>query len=249
LTERIGKLVKKVLGDLAALPEERMRLELLGRALADLEATDVARFIDAVYRSPSGSSLKVRAALVNPEWLMDSLGPVKYRATYMAALGLGLARVSRLFTDLPPHRRGVAGYDKEEEVRMEHTSLGERRTLSKTNVKDTLDRLLSDPDPVVIGNLLNNPRITEKEVLKFASKRPASPEILKLLAVHKKWSRRYSVRRAIAFNPYSPPRTAIALLEFLLAQDLRSMSTDKTLHPQVRLSAKEALEERTGDGG
>lgn len=246
MVEELEELVKKVLSDLSALPEEKMRLKLLARTLARLEPDEIARFIDLLYRTGpgSGSAARARNVLINPEGLKSTLGVEKYRRTYMAAIRLGLTRVSRLFTDLPPHKTGLAGYDKEEEVKMERITLGERRTLSKTHVKDNLDRLLSDPDPIVIGNILNNPRITEKEVLKIASKRPGSPEILKLLAGHRKWSKRYSVKRAIASNPYSPPRISIALLESLLAQDLRAIAGDDTLHPQVKLSAKEALDER-----
>ncbi len=126
---------------------------------------------------------------------------------------------------------------------MESITLGERRSLSKRGVKESIDRLLSDPDPVVIGNILNNPRTTEREAVKIASKRPGSTEILKLLASHAKWSKRYAVRKALALNPYSPPRIVIALLEFLMAQDLRLVATDGSLHEQVRRGAEELLNE------
>jgi hypothetical protein len=104
----------------------------------------------------------------------------------------------------------VHGYDKEEEARMELLTLGERRSRSKSNVKDSIDRLLSDPDPIVITNILNNPRVTEREVLKVASKRPNSPGILKLVATHRVWSKRYAVKKAVASNPYSSPRVDCA---------------------------------------
>lgn len=127
---------------------------------------------------------------------------------------------------------------------MELISLGERRALSKRPVKEVIDRLLSDPDLMVIGNILNNPRTTEKEVLKVASKRPNSPAILKLVAGHRKWSKRYDVMKAIALNPYTPPRVSVALLEGLMTQDLRAIADDKTLHPQVKEAAKDIVKER-----
>ena len=127
---------------------------------------------------------------------------------------------------------------------MESTTLGERRSLSKLNLKDTIDRLLSDPDPMVIANILNNPRATEREILKIASKRPASPKILKLVATHRVWSKRYKIKLAIASNPYSPPRLSIALLDLLLTQDLSTIAADANIHPQVKLSAKDIIRER-----
>lgn len=248
--KELSELIEKVLNDVSALPEERMRLDLLGKRLKPLAPELIARFFDAVYGMEHGDrrSRAVRSLLVDHEGLKTALGESLHALVYHASIELGLDKVSRLFTDLPPHKKGVRGYDKEEEARMEFLTLGERRTLSKKNVKDTIDRLLSDPDPVVITNILSNPRTTEREVLKIASKRPNSPEILKLLAVHKVWSKRYPVKKAIVLNPYSPPRVSIALLEMLMVQDLKAVMGDKTVHPQVRLSAKDLMKQREGSG-
>ncbi|MBI5237822.1 MAG: hypothetical protein HY887_05300 [Deltaproteobacteria bacterium] len=229
---------------LAALPEDSMRQGSLGRRLLPLSPEDTAYFLDALYKNEHPHARKARRMLIDPDGLKKALGPQRCREVYLASLRLGMLKVSRLFTDLRPLRTGLAGYDKEEEARMEMITLGQRRALSKSAVKDTLDRLLSDPDPIVIGNILENPRITEQEVLKIASKRPNSPRILKLLACHRRWSKRYNVLKAIALNPYTQPRISIALLEELLTQDLRLVSTDNTVHPQVRHVAKEIISHR-----
>lgn len=169
--------VGKVLKDLAALPEEAMRLALLGRRLNGLSAEDAALFIDSLYKKGPEDRLS-RAALtvlVDPEGIKRILGDDKYARIYLASVELDLKKVSRLFTDLPPHKKGPAGDESEEDAKMEFITLGERRAMAKGLKKDSLVRLLSDPDPLVIGNLLNNPRITEKEVVRIASKRPAFP--------------------------------------------------------------------------
>lgn len=243
--------VGKVLRDLAALPEEAMRLSLLGRRLAALSAPDAALFIDSLYKKgpedrPSRAALSV---LVDPEGIKKILGEEKYARIYLASVEMNLTKVSRLFTDLPPHKKGLSGYESEEDAKMEFITLGERRAMAKGLRKDSLLRLLSDPDPMVIGNLLNNPRITEKEVLRIASKRPASPRILRIIAGHRVWSKRYAVTKAIVLNPYTPPRISLALLEGLLTQDLEFIAKDGSLHPQVRLGAKELLEERRSRDG
>lgn len=247
--EDTDELVESILIGIGAFPEHKMRLEFLSKRLSGLDPDRTALVLDGLLkkdpRHPPAS--RARAMLVDPVGVKEALGDERCRKVYLASLGLGLRRISRLFTDLPPHKKGVAGYDHEEEVRMEHLTLGERRALSKTNLKDNLDRLLSDPDPVVIGNILDNPRITEREVLKIASKRPGSPEILRLVGAHRVWSRRYAVQKAVVLNPYSPPRIAIALLEFLRTPDLAAVAVDATLHPQVRMAAGEIVEER-GEG-
>ena len=236
-----SELADAIIHDIAALPEDSMRQGSLGRRLASLSPEDTAYFLDALYKKAHTPARKARSALIDPEGLKKALGPQKCREVYLACLRLGMLKVSRLFTDLRPLRTGLAGYDKEEEAKMEFITLGQRRALSKSGVKDILDRLLSDPDPMVIGNILNNPRITEREVLKIASKRPNSPRLLKLLACHRRWSKRYNVLKAIALNPYTQPRISIALLEELLMQDVRLVSTDNTVHPQVRHAARKIL--------
>ncbi len=242
----LEEFVEKLLSDLSALPEEKMRLDLLGKRLSHLIPENSARAIDLIYRKgqEAGDAKKATALLVNPEGLKSALGSERYRLIYLASIELGLKKVSRLFTDLPPHKKGLSGYETEEEAPMELLSLGERRALSKRPVKEVIDRLLSDPDLMVIGNILNNPRTTEKEVLKVASKRPNSPAILKLVAGHRKWSKRYDVMKAIALNPFTPPRVSVALLEGLMTQDLRAIADDKTLHPQVKEAAKDIVKER-----
>lgn len=244
--EDLDLFVERLMADAAALPEDGMRVALLKKRLSTLRAGEVVLFFEAFFRrKPHEKGVrKVFSALVDPENLKMMLGREKYREAREEAEKRGGRRLVRLFTEPLPRETGVAGYDKEEEIKMELITLGERRSLAKGHVKDTLERLLSDPDPVVITNVLNNPRITEKEVLKIASKRPNSPRILKLLALHRTWSKRYNVIKAVIMNPYSPPRVAVTLLGFLLTQDLLAISGDKTLHSEVRDAASETLEER-----
>lgn len=119
--------------------------------------------------------------------------------------------------------------------------MGEKRSLAKGIKKDTLDRLLYDPDPHVIRNLLNNPRITEMDVIKIASKRPNSGEVLTEVFNNKKWAEIYSIKRALVKNPYTPTGLSLGLLHFMLIQDLKEISRDGTIHPAIRKAAEDLL--------
>lgn len=247
--EDLEVFVLETIDDVSALAEDRMRLEFLGRRLKGLQAEDIANFFDVFYRIKGRPTAvaKINAALVDHERLKEIIGQEKYGGVLIAAMRRKMRKVSRLFSDLPPHKKGVAGYAAEEEIKMEHVSLGQRRSLSKRNIKDTIDRLLSDPDPMVITNILNNPRTTETEAVKIASKRPNSPAILKTLVMHRKWAKRYNVLKAVAMNPYAPPRLAMALLEAMLAQDLKQIMDSSTVHPQVRMSAGDIFRHKKGE--
>lgn len=239
--------VKKLAKDISSLPEHDMRVQLLGVRLADMKPEDAANALNAFYDRAVHHLIefrKAKALMADPKEVMAVIGEEKSRLIYLASLELGLKRVSRFFTDLSPHKKGYSGYDTEEDGKMELITLGERRAMSKGWVKDKLDRLLSDPDPIVIANILNNPRITEKEIVKIASKRPNSPKILMLISTHKKWGTRYTIKKALVQNPYTPPRISLGLLEFLFTQDLKQVAKDDNLHPQVRMAATERLEEK-----
>lgn len=248
----IEAIATKLLSAVCALPEEQMRLALLCRTLASLPPEKSALLLDALYSRPThdAQAAQVRSLMVDDDAVHGHLGDAAYNSIYLAALRGGLTLVSRLFAGLDAHLVGMGGYEAEEFIKMEHLTLGERRSLSKSPLKTTLDMLLNDPDPVVVGNLLNNPRITEREVLKIASKRPNSAPILKLVALNRKWSKRYAVSRALTLNPYTPTRVSIALLEKMLGTDLSAISEDATLHPELREAANELFlkRNRTGKG-
>jgi len=71
--------------------------------------------------------------------------------------------------------------------------------------------------------------------------RPISQEVLKTIFNNKKWISRYSVKRALIKNPYTPPDISLVLLNFMLIQDLKDISEDKSLHSEVQDTAKELL--------
>lgn len=48
----------------------------------------------------------------------------------------------------------------------------------------------------------------------------------------------YKVGKALAFNPYSPPRAVHSVLPTLLLKDLIDISMSNTLHPNIRAAAK-----------
>lgn len=248
--QHLEAIAARLLIDLIALPETSMRLALFSRTLASLQPEESSRIIGIILKKgaeDAGAAI-VRAILVDCDGMIEGLGQAQHDSIYLASLRLGLVRVSRFFTEFEPHREGVSGYEEEEFIKTAHLTLGERRSLAKSHLIKHLEKLLSDPDPVVVENLLNNPRITEKEVLKIASKRPNSPHVLKRVALHKKWSKRYGVVKAVSRNPYTPTRISVALVEFMLVQDLAAMSEDTTIHPEVKQAAKDVLAEKGGKG-
>jgi hypothetical protein len=147
--------------------------------------------------------------------------------------------VVALLTDVTPQRRIY--HTEELESRhptQDYVPLGVRKSMARRPDLGAIESLMLEQDPSVIHNLLNNPRTVEDIVVKMASLRPTSAEALEEIGAHPKWSSRYSVKKSLAFNPYSPPRLVHALLPTLLMQDLIDVTLSTVLHPDVRAGAK-----------
>lgn len=167
---------------------------------------------------------------------------------YMAAKACGHLEIARLFFDaspgLPPEAAALTRGQEDAlaperplRPRGRPLTLGERKSLARSHRRDLLITLLRDPHPAVIRILLGNPRLTEPDVLRIASRRPSAPETLTMLARDPRWSVRYAVKCALVFNPYTPVPLAIRLLMTIRPADLRSIANDGKLSLSVREQA------------
>lgn len=122
--------------------------------------------------------------------------------------------------------------------------LGIRRALAKGVDVDLLERLLRDPDPIVIENLLENPRVTEDIVVRISARRPIAAKTLDCIQRSRRFGQQRRVQIAIARNPYCPTRLAIQLLGVLPQGAVRDIAEDGTVHELTRRHARDELSRR-----
>jgi hypothetical protein len=127
--------------------------------------------------------------------------------------------------------------------------LGTRRALAKGLDRALLERLLLDPDPIVIANILENARITEDDVVRIAGRRPMPGSTLAAVHRSRRFGMRPRVREALAHNPYCPTDLAIELIGTLPLQALRQIARDATLHGELRSQAQDEIARRSPGGG
>jgi len=147
-----------------------------------------------------------------------------------------------------PERRDVPDYGRGRTL-----TLGERKSLARRPPPHLLPKVLADPHPDVIRNVLASARLTEDDVVRLATKRPNRPEVLQEVARHPRWCHRPRVRIALVLNPATPTELAISLVMLLLRHELPVVIETSALHPAVRAAAHERLERlpplrRTPDG-
>ena len=110
-------------------------------------------------------------------------------------------------------------------------TLGERRALARRAKPVLLEKLLVDPDPAVIKNLLNHPHLSEREVVRVAAKRPGNPAVLEAIYQHKRWFARYAVKLALLNNPQTPPRLTLLILPHIAVPDLLDLAKGRRFSP------------------
>ena len=123
-------------------------------------------------------------------------------------------------------------------------TLGERRALARRPSRAAFDELLHDPHPMVVKNLLHNPRLVEEDVIRMVARRPAYPEVIAEVARHPVWSQRARVRMAIVQNPRAPAEIAVPLVRLLIRPELQQVAFAADVPAVVRAAAGELLERR-----
>ncbi|HWR98093.1 MAG TPA: hypothetical protein VN317_06690 [Candidatus Methanoperedens sp.] len=219
-------------------PEQRARA--LGERLAahepELIAAVLAEIIEAADRGQPGADLLVKAMItpgLRVAW--------KERLAVQVLAHARRARrydLAGMFLDLPPLDERLAPLPPPLPKALAKVPLGMRRSLARRNDIGLIERLLGDADPAVVANLLNNPRITEVEVIRMAARSPVREEVLLAIGRHPRWGVHRRVRLALVHNPGTPTGVALGLLHLLLEQELREVAADARLSEVVRSRAQ-----------
>ena len=239
--------VQQLARQLAALEDLELRARRAAEALAAVPPAQAVELLAGLVRAAERRSDPSSAAL---EGVLRGLRVViaaEARAAIRdAAEAAAALEVLALVTAAEAARS--FDHDREQWVdrEMRARTLGMRKQLARTHDRDLLMRLATDQDPAVLRNLLANPRLTEREVLVSASRRPARAAVLEEIFLSRRWAQNRRVRRALSLNPYTPPALAVSALALLTAPDLREVVADTHLAPEVRGQARRLLARRLG---
>jgi hypothetical protein len=120
-------------------------------------------------------------------------------------------------------------------------TLGERKSLARSNDRNLLARVLRDPHPHVIRILLGNPTLTENDVVRLCARRPVSTEVLREVFRSPRWIVRYQVKLALTLNKYTPLDIALQLAPHMQSQDLRRVLSAEELDAELREAVRRML--------
>jgi len=234
---------------LRALEEGELRNRAAGRALAALPPEVAAQVLGAlVDLAAEGEAVGVVAA--GRALLGGHVPYAACAALYQAAAAAGLAEVTAMLV-APPPRIGWEEPRDKPDPRLASLTLGHKKAMARTHRDpDLLARLAAEGEPVVVRELLRNPRLTEDFAVRLAARRPCRPETLRCLFDDRRWRTRPRVAAALAHNPYVETELALKLLPALGEGEVEDVAADGNVHPLVRATASRLLELRARpDGG
>lgn len=164
----------------------------------------------------------------------------EYFTTFMTEL---IEREKRFFERRRKAREQKAIAKTSQELANEGIALGQRVTMAKQARNEEIHTFLYDNNIRIAEVLLNNPNITAEDVIVMAQTTHVS-DILALIKDHYKWGPLHDIRLTVALNPQTLPEDAIRLLQTLNMSDLAKMYHKKSLSPEVRVRAKEHIQQR-----
>lgn len=125
-------------------------------------------------------------------------------------------------------------------------TLAERLKLALKGNRDARTLLLRDPNRLVQRFVLQNPRMTDEEVVALAKNRNVERELLDGICRRKEWVSNYQVRLALATNPKTPVMMALRFVPTLMPRDLRQLAKSKNVPSAICGMAKRLIIDRGG---
>ena len=174
---------------------------------------------------------------------------------------LGLEYIEEIYEETDEQRKAIFTkilgelQTEEEEIPGERISMINR--IMKMGVKDRVklgmkgDRearniLIRDPNRLVSSAVVNNPRISEQEVVTIAAMRSISEDILRQIASNRQWARSYTIMHSLAKNPRTPLANVINIMSRLQLRDLAALMKNRNVSDAVRRQALRLHTARTG---
>jgi hypothetical protein len=234
---------------LRGIREARQRIARLVEHLAGREPDEIARFLKGLTERSADLNDPRTALHLDLTRFRDSLEVLGYELlahVYGIAAREGWAEVMLLFRSdrrragsIETKPGGFAG-------RLNVLTLGERKQMSRQRRRSALEMLIWDADPAVIRELLLNPKVVERDVVRIASRHQAPSTVLEEVLRSDRWMSRYAVRKALAFNPRTPRAPLPGLIRHLRKGDLRLLVAGGRHDPEILAIARGCLAPQPG---
>ncbi|MFK5927801.1 MAG: hypothetical protein QM483_14335 [Desulfuromusa sp.] len=134
----------------------------------------------------------------------------------------------------------------EKEVLSKYQELQEMTVADKIKMALTGDKewrtlLIRESNKQVNTAVLNNPRISEGEVLMVAKNRGSSDELIRIILLNRDWVKLYEMKKALAIHPRTPLQKAMRYMTFLSGKDIKELAKSRDVGQAIVNNAKRML--------
>lgn len=107
--------------------------------------------------------------------------------------------------------------------------------------KDARSILVRSSNRLIQRMVLQNPRITEEEILALAKSRNTDEELLRIVAENREWVGVYQIRFALVENAKTPLVQALRLIRSLAEREIRGLAKSKNVPTVISTQARKIL--------
>ena len=129
--------------------------------------------------------------------------------------------------------------------RLPQLPLGQKITLARRGPARVAGALLAEGHAQVVSIVLDNPYLTEAQVLRALSREKLPAAVIPSIVRHRKWSITYNVRLALVRHPASPLGTVLGFLPELTVSDLRELASPGIVPESLRKYLQAEVQRRT----
>jgi hypothetical protein len=226
-----------------------VRLGWFARWVRETSLAEVATHLEELLAEDEGFSAQTAPALVTIVcWTSGGLDPKQLRRLATHAQRARLFHLARLFAHADQCPEELSLDSSEGRIpdygRARPLTLGERKSLARRPARRDIDRLLRDPHPAVIEQLLLNPQLTETDVMKMATSRSINNTSACYILRSSRWITANRVRLGLLNNPNIPPWQTVPLLWLCTRPELLALLRASNLPGPLREAAAAHLARR-----
>ena len=124
---------------------------------------------------------------------------------------------------------------------LQNMTVSEKIKMALTGDKEWRTLLIRESNKLVNTAVLNNPRISEGEVLNIAKSRSSSEEMIRIIVLNRDWVKLYDMKKALAVHPRTPLQKAMRYMTFLSEKDIRELAKSREIGQAIVNNAKRML--------
>ena len=112
------------------------------------------------------------------------------------------------------------------------SSVNKKITQATLGSREDRSRLIKEQNRLIIYSVINSPKITDDEIVAYAGNKNLSKEVTFLISTEREFTKKYTVKVALANNPKTPLSTSTKFLQHLTGKDLTKVAKSKNV-PKV----------------